>query len=246
MISALNCCKKCGGTESKKDGRCKACAKASLAAWRSSNQEKIRAYRSANRSRDLAKEAEYRLNHPDRCKASQEKFKAAHPERIDAYRARYAKENAAKVQARSKKFYEDNKARLLALSAQWKKNNPQIVKETAARYKEKTRGTPTGRLAHIVSTRIRSSLRAGGYTKKSRAYEILGCDWAFFKQHIERQFEKGMSWDRMGTDIHIDHIIPVAAARTEDEVLKLNHFTNLRPFWAVENIRKSDKRTHLL
>jgi len=35
--------------------------------------------------------------------------------------------------------------------------------------------------------------------------------------------------------------MPVSMAKTYDEVVRLNHYKNLRPLWAEENLRKSDK-----
>ena len=39
----------------------------------------------------------------------------------------------------------------------------------------------------------------------------------------------------------IDHIIPISSGKTEDEVIKLCHYSNLQPLWAEENLLKSDK-----
>jgi len=65
----------------------------------------------------------------------------------------------------------------------------------------------------------------------------IGVDWKIAKSHIERQFEKGMSWSNYG-EWHIDHIIPLASAKTEAELIKLCHYRNLQPLWAEENRRK--------
>ncbi len=71
---------------------------------------------------------------------------------------------------------------------------------------------------------------------------IIGGSVEFVKKHIERQFKKGMSWENYHiTTWHIDHIIPLSSAKNEEELLKLFHYTNLRPLWAKENISKSDK-----
>jgi hypothetical protein len=40
---------------------------------------------------------------------------------------------------------------------------------------------------------------------------------------------------------HIDHIIPLASAKTEEEMIKLCHYTNLQPLWAIENMSKGSK-----
>lgn len=38
---------------------------------------------------------------------------------------------------------------------------------------------------------------------------------------------------------HIDHIKPLNLAKTEEELYKLCHYTNLQPMWAEENLKKS-------
>lgn len=69
---------------------------------------------------------------------------------------------------------------------------------------------------------------------------MLGCDFKTAHKHIEKQFTEGMSWDNR-SEWHIDHIIPLASAKTEEELAKLCHYTNLQPLWAEDNLRKGDK-----
>ena len=40
---------------------------------------------------------------------------------------------------------------------------------------------------------------------------------------------------------HLDHIIPLAIAKTEEEIIKLNHYTNFQPLWAIDNLKKGAK-----
>ena len=54
-----------------------------------------------------------------------------------------------------------------------------------------------------------------------------------------------MSWDNRSL-WHLDHIVPVSTANTQAEVLALNHFTNLRPIWAMDNWKKGANQTYLL
>ena len=91
-----------------------------------------------------------------------------------------------------------------------------------------------------VRSRISQDIKRKGYSKKTKTYEILGCDFETLKKHFEKQFTKGMTWDNQG-EWHIDHIIPLATATTEEEVIKLNHYTNLQPLWSIDNLSKKDK-----
>ena len=48
-----------------------------------------------------------------------------------------------------------------------------------------------------------------------------------------------MDWSNHGK-WHIDHKIPISWAKTEEEIIKLSHYTNLQPMWAEENIKKKN------
>jgi hypothetical protein len=77
-------------------------------------------------------------------------------------------------------------------------------------------------------------------TKKNKTFDIVGCNPLQLKEHLEKQFVDGMTWENKG-DWHIDHIIPLSSAKTEDELYKLCHYTNLQPLWAIDNIKKGKK-----
>ena len=102
------------------------------------------------------------------------------------------------------------------------------------------------RLKENIRRAIGEAIKRGGYTKTSRTMKIVGCTLEELRAHIERQFTKGMSWAKLGPEIHIDHIIPLASAKSEQDLIALNHFTNLRPMWAKENMEKSDAIMFLL
>ena len=87
---------------------------------------------------------------------------------------------------------------------------------------------------------VNITITNGGYFKKSKTQEILGIDWIGLKEHFERQFTKGMNWENRDR-WHIDHIIPLATAQSEDDIIRLNHYTNLQPLWAADNLSKGSK-----
>lgn len=96
---------------------------------------------------------------------------------------------------------------------------------------------------------IRSTLKRKRYNKKSKTVEILGCTYKFFKEYLESKFENWMNWDNYGKyngklnfGWDIDHIIPISSVKTEEELIKLFHYTNLQPLCSKVNRHiKKDK-----
>ena len=73
---------------------------------------------------------------------------------------------------------------------------------------------------------------------------MVGCDFETFLAHIQSQFTDGMTMENYGNGDgkwSIDHIIPFGTAKNDEDVERLNHYTNLRPMWSIENSRKSRK-----
>lgn len=92
---------------------------------------------------------------------------------------------------------------------------------------------------------VRVSLEIKGVRKPAKTEAILGCTLSEFAAHIERQFLPGMNWANRNL-WELDHITPMASAKTEAEAVALNHFTNLRPLWRAENRSKRDRITVLI
>lgn len=112
--------------------------------------------------------------------------------------------------------------------------------------KAKRKSDPVFALKQRIRSLIGNAFLSVGSRKNMETQKILGCTFAEFMSHLEKQFTAGMSWDRMGVEIHMDHIIPLDTAKNKEDVIALNHFTNLRPMWAAENIRKGAKLLALI
>jgi hypothetical protein len=98
-------------------------------------------------------------------------------------------------------------------------------------------------MADRFRTLIRNSFRRAGLRKDTKTAILLGCSPAEFKQHLERQFTEGMSWENYGNSHgkwNVDHIVPLSAFDLSDRAqqLKAFHHSNCRPLWAIENIKK--------
>ena len=98
------------------------------------------------------------------------------------------------------------------------------------------------KLKRKIRTGICNLLKSKGFTKNSHTLDILGCSIEELKFHLESKFEPWMNWGNHGLynggfnyGWDIDHIIPVSSGKTEEELLKLNHFTNLQPLCSIIN-----------
>lgn len=96
------------------------------------------------------------------------------------------------------------------------------------------------RLVDLLRVRTRAALQ--GVNKSARTLELLGCTVDQLKQHLEAQFEPGMTWDNNGVHgWHIHHIIPYAHFDLTkiEEQQACCHYTNLMPMWEKEHRRLS-------
>lgn len=98
---------------------------------------------------------------------------------------------------------------------------------------------PVFKLKRKMRNALRHSFKRKGYSKDTQSQKILGGDWNVVKEHFESLFTEGMNWDNMGK-WHIDHIIPLSIAKTEEEIIKLCNYKNLQPLWGEDNLKKSD------
>ena len=139
-----------------------------------------------------------------------------------------------------KKWWEKNKDKTKAYSKKWRQDNPDYNTEYFKTYNS---SDPLFKLKHDVRHLINDSVRRGKFTKRSKTSDILGCTWDEFKQHIESQFEPWMNWGNYGCKSpsgpdatwDLDHIIPVSSAVNEDDIKRLNHYTNFQPLCSFQN-----------
>ena len=91
-----------------------------------------------------------------------------------------------------------------------------------------------------INLRNRLSQAIKNDYKSGSAVRDLGCTIEFLKQHLERQFVEGMTWENRGKVWHIDHIEPLCSFDLEDreQLLIVCHYTNLRPLFKEDNFKK--------
>lgn len=151
-----------------------------------------------------------------------------------------------------KEYYQKNKDKIINRSKNNYLNNSEHIKEINRKYQSSNKDRRNKYLSDrkkndtlfYLTTKIRNliyiSFHKEGYSKKSKTNKILGCTFEEFKIYIESQFIEGMSWENY-SDWHLDHKIPISWAKTEDDIYKLNYYTNFQPLWAEDNYSKGNK-----
>tara|TARA_B100000900_G_C20597890_1_gene724186 strand:- start:3389 stop:4354 length:966 start_codon:yes stop_codon:yes gene_type:complete len=126
----------------------------------------------------------------------------------------------------------------------WRKNN---VKEISRKYKiyEKNRKLidPEFKLLKTLRSRLGSALKRKNIEKGFSTMDLTGCQLSFLRGYIEAKFTEGMTWEKVGKEIHIDHIKPCCSfdLTKEEEQKKCFHYSNLQPLWARDNLVKGGK-----
>jgi hypothetical protein len=158
------------------------------------------------------------------------------------YNQSYYINNKEKCNLRNKNWYELNKEKCRDDNKKWiEKNIDKVRKYHNDKIKQQRKTDPLKKLIFNTRTRIYSVLK----NKTKKSFDIVGCTPEFLKEYLEKKFTDGMSWELMGQHIHIDHIMPLSSAKTEEEIYELCHYTNLQPLWAEDNLKKSNKLTFL-
>lgn len=140
-----------------------------------------------------------------------------------------------------KRLAKEERNRMIAYKKTDEYKIEQKNKDNARRYEKwkfKFKNDPLFALKKRLRTLIRGAFRKSGYTNFTMKTEsIVGISYNEFKIYMESKFVNGMSWDNRG-EWHIDHIIPLSSAKSEDELIALSHYTNLQPLWAMDNLKK--------
>lgn len=147
-------------------------------------------------------------------------------------------------QKKFKKYYVKNKKKIKLRSRKYALLNQDKVKQYLKTMYEKNKKNPMKKLNRNISSGVWLSLNDKGI-KKNRHWETLvGYTVDQLKNHLEKQFKDGMTWENYGK-WHIDHIIPKVAfnySSPEDiDFKKCWALKNLQPMWALENISKGTK-----
>jgi len=181
--------------------------------------------------------------------------KSCESKRIKKYRKlhrielkKYDKKYCAEHRGKRKIYYELHKEEIKEQHKKWYKLHSKEMKKYRNTHKVKARKYMKNRLkidisfklCHYLRTRLNKVLKNN--IKSKSISKLLDCSIEFLKQHLEKQFTQGMSWNNYGK-WHIDHIKPCCTfdLSKPEEQTKCFNYTNLQPLWALDNLKKKRK-----
>jgi hypothetical protein len=153
----------------------------------------------------------------------------------NAYGAAYRERNIEKIRAKNRVYARINYDRDHSKKKEYRIRNREKENERQSRYiKERKSKDPLYALSRASRNLLYKAISRKGFKKRSHTADLLGCT-----------FEDFMI--RLGNPPcehpHLDHICPVAQAKTEEEVIKLQNYINFQWLTPEENTSKGDKPT---
>ena len=181
---------------------------------------------------------EYKKSNSDKIK---EQIKQYNKKRSEEKKI-WSKSNIEKVNESRKKWNQNNKEIRQEYLKIYNREYYEKNKEKRLEYsKEKQKFYRETKPLYKLKSNLRRRINRFIKNKTNSTEDILGINFEDFSKYFESKFTEGMSWELIGVNIHIDHIIPLSSAKTEEELYKLCHYTNLQPLWAEDNLKKGGR-----
>lgn len=219
------------------------------------NQEKVRAYRKeyydAHAEQARAYSRQYNRDHQDDIKVKRKAYRQSHKDEFRERDKRYAETHKEQIAKRRKEWAKDHAEQLAEYGKQYRTANAEAISERRKEYDKKNRKRitqyyinkrntdPLFKLSTQARNLIRASLKRRGYSKNTHTYEILGCSYEVLWAHLKRSWLRNYGTEWNGEPYHIDHIIPLATAKTEQEVIELCYYKNLQLLKPRDNLVKN-------
>ena len=223
------------------------------------NKQKIteskKVYYENNKEKILSKVKEYSINNIDKIKDYKDKYNKNNPNL--EYHKEYREKNRELISSKRKLYYQENKDKIKQKVRDYTSENKEYINKRKRDSREKNKAEynrkwreyvknrkdtdPLYKLTCSIRNLISQSFKDQFTTKAKKTIEILGCDFKTFKEHIESQFTDDMNWGNYATYWQLDHKIPISWSESEEDLYKLNHYTNFQPLYWKDNISKGNR-----
>jgi hypothetical protein len=243
----MKTCKKCNEEQPlenfSKGYECKLCEAKRKKEWYEKNKER------------LIEEAKTKYdNNKEYYKNKTKEYRINNQLKVIELNKNYYEKNKERITERNTNWYLNNKDKMSEYKKIWYSNNLDKVKGNKKKWNLKNRVLNNQKLIErqknnpifAITCKLRKAIlkifKERSYQKNNKTVEILGCSFEEFKNYLESKFEPWMNWDNRGLyngtekfGWDVDHIIPLATANSIEDIIKLNHYTNLQPLCSYHN-----------
>ncbi len=176
-----------------------------------------------------------------------QKFKGGKSEADKRYREKVSKNGVARE--RHEKWLSQNRDRVKLKQNEWRKNNADKLNKYKREYQRRMISTnPQYKLAQRFRTALWQNIKDNRLSKYKKTFDMLPYTFDELKEHLEKNFQEGMTWENYG-EWHIDHVIPqsnFSYTTTDSDEFKICwSLNNLKPMWGKVNLSKNSTLSHL-
>lgn len=194
---------------------------------------------------NFPKNSRFKDGHNSRCKECCNTYnKESRNSNIEKYkqtRSKNYQKNIEKMRQEKRLYYSNHVKEKQSYDIEYRAVNKNKIKNYKRNWELKNRDNPIFKLKRNLRRRVHHALK--GRNKSQSTFNLLGCSVDFFRSHIESLWSEGMSWENYGPKgWHIDHIQPchLFDLSIPEEQNKCFHFSNQRPLWAIDNLRRTN------
>ncbi len=186
---------------------------------------------------------EYNLNNKEKLAENKKQYRLKNLQKIKRKQKEIYEKNKDIIREKQKEYLKTEKGIAAAARAQQKYRQTEQYKASRRKISNKRNEDPTNKLIQNYRHRVYMLLKSNSYKKESKTKNLLGCDGALLKQHLEKFFTEDMTWENYGK-WHVDHIVPCDYFIKNYDFNDLNiqkicfNYLNLQPMWGKENARK--------
>lgn len=225
--------------KSNRESVCKDCRKEYY--WKNKDKilNKVHEYYNKNCEDIKEYKKKYRKNNSEIIKVKRKERYEKNREGIIQKVKIYYLENKDYLEEKKKIYRENNKEKIQKYRKEYRQNNKEKINDY---FKKRYNNDYIYKFKITIRNSINRYIRLKGKEKNKCTEQIIGCDFKYLSEHLLQTYKKnyGVDWDKK-EKVHIDHIIPLSTAKNEEDIIKLNHYTNLQLLKEKDNLKKSNK-----
>ena len=185
---------------------------------------------------------EYRQKNRDKLNEYNRQYFEEHKDELHEYSKEYYKNTKNVRIEKQKEYYQNNKEKIIDYHHKYNKDNSKLLVKKAYEYqKYKMTTDDFYKFKRLIRDCVLKSFKRTNHRKSCYAKDIIGIDFDKAWDYLKNTWKHNYGTEYNGEEYHIDHIVPLSTAKTEEDVIKLCHYTNLQLLKPEDNLEKTNK-----